>query len=110
MDQLGACECEGGSSDTYLASAIEGTESGYVHRWGEYTGWALRATQGRLRDIQTGRHYAYAAVERGETGKSNDLCSSWSSQFRSLNCYKNSDLRSKWNNGTSYILLATPSK
>ena len=33
-------------------------------------------TQGRIRDIQTGRRCTYAAAERSETGKSNDLCSS----------------------------------
>ena len=34
--------------------------------------------QGEVRDSQTGRHYAYAAADRSETGKSNDLCSSGS--------------------------------
>ena len=42
----------------------------------EYTGWALRVIQGGVSDIQTGRHRAYAAAERSETGKLNDLCSS----------------------------------
>ena len=38
--------------------------------------WVLRVTQGGLGDVQTGRHLAYAAAERSETGKLNDLCSS----------------------------------
>ena len=33
-------------------------------------------TQGGLGDSQTGRRRAYAAADRGETGKSEDLCSS----------------------------------
>ena len=33
-------------------------------------------TQGGIGDLQTGRHGAYAAADRSETGKSNDLCSS----------------------------------
>ena len=40
------------------------------------TGWALRITQGEIGDIQTGRCHAYAAADRSETGKSNDLCNS----------------------------------
>ena len=33
-------------------------------------------SQGGIGDSQTGRRSAYAAAERSETGKSNDLCSS----------------------------------
>ena len=33
-------------------------------------------SQGGIGDSQTGRRYAYAAADRSETGKSNDLCSS----------------------------------
>ena len=40
-------------------------------------------TQGGIGVVQTGRHCAYAAVERSETGKSNDLCSSSVFRFRS---------------------------
>ena len=44
---------------------------GMVYRMG-----AEVPTQGVIGDSQTGRHYAYAAAERSETGKLNDLCSS----------------------------------
>ena len=44
---------------------------GMVYRMG--TEGLLRAELGF---IQTGRHRAYAAAERRETGKSTDLCSS----------------------------------
>ena len=53
------------------------------------------ASQGGLRDIQTGRHYAYAAAERSETGKLNDLCSSSGIQVQKSQLHENSDLRSK---------------
>ena len=45
---------------------------------------------------------AYAAAERSETGKSNDLCSS---EFAGSepDRFKNSDLRSKCPSGTVYI-------
>ena len=44
-------------------------------------------SQGGVRDSQTGRRSAYAAAERSETGKSNDLCSSdQSSGLRSPDC------------------------
>ena len=70
-----------------------------------YTGWALRVTQGGLGDIQTGRCKAYTAAERSETGKLNNLCSL---QFlvQKSRLYKNSDLKSKWNTVTAYILLS----
>ena len=51
---------------------------GMVYRVG-----AEGTAQGGIRDIQTGRHGAYAAAERSETGKSNDLCSSSGFWFRS---------------------------
>ena len=48
-----------------------GPSQGRVYRMG-----AEGLTQGGIGDVQTGRHWAYAAAERSETGKSNDLCSS----------------------------------
>ena len=48
-----------------------GPSLGMVYRMG-----AEVPTQGGDRGSQTGRRYAYAAAERSETGKSNDLCSS----------------------------------
>ena len=48
-----------------------GPSLGMVYRVG-----AEGLTQGRVGDIQTGRRCAYAAAERSETGKSNNLCSS----------------------------------
>ena len=56
--------------------------------WNGIQGAVLRATQGRIRDIQTGRCLAYAAAERSETGKLNDLCSSLEFGFRSPDCTK----------------------
>ena len=47
----------------------------------------------------------YAAAERRETGKSNDLCSSLDSSSESPDCYENSDLRSKQHSSAVYILL-----
>ena len=41
-------------------------------------------TQGGIGDSQTGRLGAYAAADRSETGKSNDLCSSWFSSLEVL--------------------------
>ena len=48
-----------------------GPSLGMVYRMG-----AEVPTQGRIGVSQTGRRCAYAAVDRSETGKSNDLCSS----------------------------------
>ena len=48
-----------------------GPSLGMVYRMG-----AEVPTQGGIGDSQTGRRYAYAAADRSETGKSNDLCSS----------------------------------
>ena len=48
-----------------------GPSLGMVYRMG-----AEVPTQGRIGDSQTGRHCAYTAADRSETGKSNDLCSS----------------------------------
>ena len=48
-----------------------GLSLGMVYRMG-----AEVSTQGGIGGSQTGRRYAYAAVDRSETGKSNDLCSS----------------------------------
>ena len=48
-----------------------GPSLGIVYRMG-----AEGPTQGGIGDLQTGRRWAYAAAERSETGKSNDLCSS----------------------------------
>ena len=47
-----------------------GPSLGMVYRMG-----AEGPTQGGIEGSQTGRRYAYAAAERSETGKSNDLCS-----------------------------------
>ena len=45
------------------------------------------STQGGIGDSQTGRRGAYAAADRSETGKSNDLCSSVQGfEFRSPDC------------------------
>ena len=40
------------------------------------TWWAQRASLGRIRGYRLGGSIAYAAAERSETGKLNDLCSS----------------------------------
>ena len=64
----------------------------------------LRVTQGGIGGIQTGRCHAYAAADRSETGKSNDLCSSSGFRVQKSQLYENSDLRSKWDNSTAYIL------
>ena len=48
-----------------------GPSLGMVYRMG-----AEVCTQGGIGVSQTGRRSAYAAAERSETGKSNDLCSS----------------------------------
>ena len=48
-----------------------GPSLGMVYRVG-----AEGPSQGGVRVSQTGRRRAYAAAERSETGKSNDLCSS----------------------------------
>ena len=48
-----------------------GPSLGIVYRLG-----AEVPTQGGIGDSQTGRRGAYAAADRSETGKSNDLCSS----------------------------------
>ena len=48
-----------------------GPSQGIVYRVG-----AEVLTQGGIGDSQTGRRGAYAAADRGETGKSDDLCSS----------------------------------
>ena len=40
--------------------------------------------QGGIGDSQTGRRGAYAAADRSETGKSNDLCSSGFSSLEVL--------------------------
>ena len=55
-------------------------------------------------DIQTRRCHAYAAADRSETEKLNDLCSSSGFEFQKSRLYENSDLRSKWNTSTAYIL------
>ena len=55
-----------------------GLSLGMVYRVG-----AEGLTQGGIGDVQTGRRCAYAAAERSETGKSNDLCSSLVFWFRS---------------------------
>ena len=49
-------------------------------------------TQGGIRGSQTGRRGAYAAADRSETGKSNDLCSSG---FASLEVLIAQELRLK---------------
>ena len=49
-------------------------------------------TQGGIGDSQTGRQGAYAAADRSETGKSNDLCSSG---FASLEVLITQELRLK---------------
>ena len=48
-----------------------GPSLGMVYRMG-----AEVSTQGGVGDAQTGRRCTYAAADRSETGKSNDLCSS----------------------------------
>ena len=48
-----------------------GPSLGMVYRMG-----AEVRTQGRIGVSQTGRRNAYAAADRSETGKLNDLCSS----------------------------------
>ena len=55
-----------------------GPSLGMVYRVG-----AEGLTQGGIGDVQTGRCCAYAAAERSETGKSNNLCSSLGFWFRS---------------------------
>ena len=55
-----------------------GPSLGKVYRLG-----AEGLTQGGIGDIQTGRCSTYAAAERSETGKLNDLCSSLVFWFRS---------------------------
>ena len=58
-------------------------------------------SQGGIGDSQTGRRSAYAAAERSETGKSNDLCSSW---FSSLEVLIAQELRLKVQVATSTSL------
>ena len=48
-----------------------GPSLGMVYRMGTEV-----PAQGGIGDSQTGRRYAYAAADRSETGKSNNLCSS----------------------------------
>ena len=64
-----------------------GPSEGIVYRVG-----AEVPAQGGIGDLQTGRRGAYAAVDRSETGKSNDLCSSW---FASLEVLIAQELRLK---------------
>ena len=56
-----------------------GPSEGMVYRVG-----AEVPTQGGIGGSQTGRRGAYAAADRSETGKSNDLCSSWFSSLEVL--------------------------
>ena len=58
-------------------------------------------TQGGIGDSQTGRRGAYAAADRSETGKSNDLCSS---RFASLEVLIAQELRLKVQAATSTSL------
>ena len=46
-------------------------------------GGAEVPTQGGIGGSQTGRQGAYAAADKSETGKSNDLCSSWFASLKS---------------------------
>ena len=67
-----------------------------------YTCWVLRASQGRIGDYRLGGVEAYAAAERSETGKLNNLCSSEFDGSRPVR-FKNSDLKSKCPSDTAYI-------